>query len=130
MNVPLDLQNKLTDMNLQLDKIKEQMEKEGVAPALVLFHDTVNRAAFSALVTCQHQRTPIEDIDEAVVASISSILFDYMQRVHRIGDKRDVIQHMKLIFDDVKERLAIHVAGTFHNASPPPPPSNLKVVKH
>lgn len=127
MNVPLDLQNKLTDMNLQLDRIKEQMEKEGVAPALILFHDTVNRAAFSALITCQHQRAPIEDIDEAVVASISSILFDYMQRTHRTNDKRNVIQHMKLIFDDVKERLAVHVAMIFHDAPPPP---KLKIVKH
>lgn len=127
MTVPVTLHNALTDMNAQLDRIKQEMEAAGVPAASVLSMDVIVRNAFVLLITCQHEKTPVPDMDEALVSAISTILFDYMQRIHAKPSKKIVIDHLRLIFDDVKERLAMHVAQNFTDE---PPKGKIKLVKH
>ena len=119
------LANALADMNLQLDAIKKKMETEGVPAPSVLFLDLLVRNGYQATLVCQDQRVPIEQIDEAIVMSLTTILLDYMVRIHPKTDRNNTVAHTKLIFDDMKERLAEQIVQQFE---PEPPKPKLKRV--
>ena len=104
------------------------MEEAGLAPASILLTDLVVRNAYASLITCQHAKTPIDEIDEAIVSSLASILFDYMQRLHPKTARANAVGHLKLIFEDIQERLAHQIAETYE--PPQPPQGKFKLVKH
>lgn len=107
------LANALADMNLQIDRIKAEMEAKGVAPASILFLDLVVRNGYQATLVCQEQRTPIMDIDEAIVMSLTTILLNYAVRIHAKHKRDETVEHMKFIFDDMKQRLAEQIVQQF-----------------
>lgn len=123
----IDLSNALIDMNEQMDRIKKEMEGNGASRSMTLFHDLMIRNALVSMITIQYEQVPIEEADDAMVAALSTILFNYMQRTHAKGSRSIVVEHLKLLFDDMKERLAFQVRNNFTND---PPKSKIKLVKH
>jgi hypothetical protein len=109
----LDQQLQVLDENM--DAMVQALADQGAPEVVIVYAERVTRAAFEVMLRAHHRKTPIPDIDEAIVATISSILFDYLQRVHPKGNRQEALDHLGLIGQDVTERITTQIMGAFTN---------------
>ncbi len=109
------LNAKLKEMDKQLDRIVKEMKAAGVPGMSVGFTDLVLRPAYGLLVAAQENRTPIPDTEEAIVATISSLVFDYLQRIHKKEELLAARDNFRLIGQDVSERIEAQIREHFTN---------------
>jgi hypothetical protein len=111
--MPQTLDEQLALLEQEMDTMKEQLIKS-VTPAIVIaYTDKVMHPAFEMMLRAHHAQVPVAEIDEAIVSVMSSILFDYLQRIHPKEDRAGVLDHMNLIGQDITERLVAQVMKAF-----------------
>lgn len=107
------LQQQLALLEENMEEMKEQMIKDGMPPVSIVYAARVLLPAFQTMLQAHHTKVPIPDIDEAVVSTISSLLFDYMQRIHT--SPAEALDHFNLVGQDVSERvieqIKLHIKG-------------------
>lgn len=109
------LNAKLKDLDKQMDRIIAEMKKAQMPGISVGFTDLVLRPSYALLVAAQENRTPVPETEEAIVSTIASLIFDYLQRTHAKEELQAALDNFRLIGQDVSERIEEQLRAHFIN---------------
>lgn len=110
---PPTLAEKLFDLHSRMDDLKEEMVKEGWPVVAIAWADKVTLPAFEMLIRAQHTKVAIAEVDEALVSSLSAIIYDYLQRTHPRNDTEEAKFHFELIGQDISDRVVSTISKEF-----------------
>jgi hypothetical protein len=103
---PPTIDELLSKSNAEMDRILEHLQKDGAPNVSLAFHSLVLRPAYDTIIRAQYFQTPVAEIDEAIVGTIASLLFDYLVRIHaKQGGHSEALDHLGATLEDVAERV-------------------------
>lgn len=116
----MTLRAEIIKLNQTMDELMKRMGDDGMPPVSIAFASHVIRPAFEMIIRAQHDKVPITDVDEAIVATLSAVLFDYFQRIHPKRERKVAVDHLKDIGQDVTERVMMQIDAHFIDLVLPP----------